>query len=201
MSDLTTIARPYAKAAFDFAVDKGELDQWGQMLTFAAEVAQNDDVHNLLSGSMTAEKLAEVFIVICGEQFDEFGQNLIKVMAENGRLMAFPDVCKQFLLLKQEHEKEIEHRQAKQGQHCRWTQVWVGVLGEPDRENAALVDDPFRVGRVLRDERRNLIGIGCGLPSGEHRTCSVYHADRNGFDGNVEANIMRQGRSPSRLVL
>ncbi|TKF31338.1 F0F1 ATP synthase subunit delta [Vibrio kanaloae] len=108
MSDLTTIARPYAKAAFDFAVDKGELDQWGQMLTFADEVAQNDDVHNLLSSSMTAEKLAEIFIVICGEQFDEFGQNLIKVMAENGRLMAFPDVCKQFLLLKQEHEKEID---------------------------------------------------------------------------------------------
>ncbi|KWT99962.1 F0F1 ATP synthase subunit delta [Vibrio toranzoniae] len=108
MSDLTTIARPYAKAAFDFAVDKGELDQWGQMLTFAAEVAQNDDVHNLLSSSMTAEKLAEIFIVICGEQFDEFGQNLIKVMAENGRLMAFPDVCTQFLLLKQEHEKEID---------------------------------------------------------------------------------------------
>ncbi len=33
MSDLTTIARPYAKAAFDFAVDKGQLDQWGQMLS------------------------------------------------------------------------------------------------------------------------------------------------------------------------
>ena len=49
MSNLTTIARPYAKAAFDFAVEKGELDQWSQMLSFAAEVAQNDDVHNLLS--------------------------------------------------------------------------------------------------------------------------------------------------------
>ena len=108
MSDLTTIARPYAKAAFDFAVEKGELDQWSQMLSFAAEVAQNNDIHNLLSSSLTAEKLAEVFIVVCGEQFDEFGQNLIKVMAENGRLMAFPDVCKEFLLLKQEHEKEID---------------------------------------------------------------------------------------------
>ena len=99
MSDLTTIARPYAKAAFDFAVEKGELDQWSQMLSFAAEVAQNNDIHNLLSSSLTAEKLAEVFIAVCGEQFDEFGQNLIKVMAENGRLMAFPDVCKEFLLL------------------------------------------------------------------------------------------------------
>jgi len=108
MSDLTTIARPYAKAAFDFAVEKGELDQWSQMLSFAAEVAQNNDIHNLLSSSLTAEKLAEVFIAVCGEQFDEFGQNLIKVMAENGRLMAFPDVCKEFLLLKQEHDKEID---------------------------------------------------------------------------------------------
>lgn len=108
MSDLTTIARPYAKAAFDFAVEKGELDQWSLMLSFAAEVAQNNDIHNLLSSSLTAEKLSEVFIAVCGEQFDEFGQNLIKVMAENGRLMAFPDVCKEFLLLKQEHEKEID---------------------------------------------------------------------------------------------
>lgn len=51
MSDLTTIARPYAKAAFDFAVEKGALDQWGQMLSFAAEVAKNEQMHELLTGS------------------------------------------------------------------------------------------------------------------------------------------------------
>ncbi|TKF16998.1 F0F1 ATP synthase subunit delta [Vibrio genomosp. F6] len=108
MSDLTTIARPYAKAAFDFAVEKGELDQWGQMLTFAAEVAKNDEIADLLSGSVSAEQLSEIFIAICGEQFDEFGQNLIKVMAENGRLKAMPEVCEEFLMLKQEHEKKID---------------------------------------------------------------------------------------------
>ena len=107
MADMTTIARPYAKAAFDFAVEKGQLDQWGQMLSFAAEVANNEQVHELLTSSMSADKLAEVFVAVCGEQVDEFGQNLIKVMAENGRLEALPDVCAEFLLLKQEHEKEI----------------------------------------------------------------------------------------------
>ncbi len=40
MSDMTTIARPYAKAAFDFAVENGELAQWAEMLTFASEVAK-----------------------------------------------------------------------------------------------------------------------------------------------------------------
>lgn len=107
MSDMTTIARPYAKAAFDFAVEKGQLDQWGQMLSFAAEVANNEQIHELLTSSTSADKLAEIFVAVCGEQVDEFGQNLIKVMAENGRLEALPDVCAEFLLLKQEHEKEI----------------------------------------------------------------------------------------------
>ncbi|NOH81448.1 F0F1 ATP synthase subunit delta [Vibrio sp. RE86] len=107
MSDMTTIARPYAKAAFDFAVEKGQLDLWGQMLSFAAEVANNEQIHELLTSSTSADKLAEIFVAVCGEQVDEFGQNLIKVMAENGRLEALPDVCAEFLLLKQEHEKEI----------------------------------------------------------------------------------------------
>jgi F-type H+-transporting ATPase subunit delta len=107
MADMTTIARPYAKAAFDFAVERNQLDQWGQMLSFAAEVANNEQIHELLTSSMSADKMAELFVSICGEQVDEFGQNLIKVMAENGRLQALPDVCTEFLLLKQEHEKEI----------------------------------------------------------------------------------------------
>ena len=107
MSNLTTIARPYAKAAFDFAVEKEQLDHWGHMLSFAAEVANNEQIHELLTSSMSADKLAEIFVAVCGEQVDEYGQNLIKVMAENGRLQALPDVCAEFLLLKQEHEKEI----------------------------------------------------------------------------------------------
>jgi F-type H+-transporting ATPase subunit delta len=107
MADMTTIARPYAKAAFDFAVERDQLDQWDQMLSFAAEVANNEQIHELLTSSLSADKMADLFVSICGDQVDEFGQNLIKVMAENGRLEALPDVCAEFLLLKQEHEKEI----------------------------------------------------------------------------------------------
>ncbi|MGP8308569.1 F0F1 ATP synthase subunit delta [Vibrio sp. YIC-376] len=108
MSDLTTIARPYAKAAFDFAVEKDQLDQWGQMLSFAAEVAKNEQMSELLTSSFSAEKMAEIFVAVCGEQVDANGQNLLKVMAENGRLTALPDVCEQFFILKKEHEKEID---------------------------------------------------------------------------------------------
>jgi len=108
MSDLTTIARPYAKAAFDFAVEKQQLTQWSEMLAFAAEVTNNEQINELLTGSAPAEKLAEIFIAICGEQFDEFCQNLLKVMAENGRLQALPDVFEQFVALKKEFEKNVD---------------------------------------------------------------------------------------------
>lgn len=108
MSELTTIARPYAKAAFDLAVEKSELDQWSEMLAFAAEVARNETIAELLDGSYSAEKLTEIFLSVCGEQLNELGQNLIKVMAENGRLKALPEVCAQFMALRHELEKQID---------------------------------------------------------------------------------------------
>ncbi|WP_407331794.1 F0F1 ATP synthase subunit delta [Enterovibrio sp. 27052020O] len=108
MSELTTIARPYAKAAFDLAVEKSELDQWSEMLTFAAEVARNETIDDYIGGMHSAEKLTEIFISVCGEQLNELGQNLIKVMAENGRLTALPEVCIQFLALRQDYEKQID---------------------------------------------------------------------------------------------
>jgi len=108
MSELTTVARPYAKAAFDYAVEQGTIEQWQGMLVFAAEVTKNQDMRQLLTGTMAAEQLAEVFINVCGEQLDPAGQNFIKVLAENKRLVALPHISSLFDALKAEHDKEVE---------------------------------------------------------------------------------------------
>lgn len=55
MSELTTVARPYAKAAFDFAVEKDAIAKWQEMLAFAGEVAANEDMHQLLTGAVAAD--------------------------------------------------------------------------------------------------------------------------------------------------
>ncbi len=107
MSDLTTIARPYAKAAFEFSVEKGALDQWSEMLTFAADVANDPQMVDLLNKAIAAEKIADIFVSVC-DQFDEHGKNLLKVLAQNGRLKALPEICKEFLVLRQEHEHQID---------------------------------------------------------------------------------------------
>ncbi|ATZ13201.1 F0F1 ATP synthase subunit delta [Erwinia amylovora] len=108
MSEFTTVARPYAKAAFDFAVEHQGVDRWQQMLAFAASVASNEQMTDLLSGALAPEALSETFIAICGDQLDEAGQNLIKVMAENGRLPTLTAVLEQFIQLRAAHDATAE---------------------------------------------------------------------------------------------
>lgn len=106
--DMITIARPYAKAAFDFAVEKKAVDNWLSMLSFAAVVAQNDEMDEVINGNLNAEKMADVFLAVCGEQLDEQGQNLIKAMAVNGRLSVLPAVVQEFAAMKAELDREVE---------------------------------------------------------------------------------------------
>lgn len=108
MSELTTVARPYAKAAFDVAVEQKALDKWSTMLSFAAEVAMNDTVATLLASGESPERIADLFIQVCGDEVDEYGQNLLKVMAENGRLAALPEVQALYVQLVTEHQKQAD---------------------------------------------------------------------------------------------
>lgn len=108
MSELTTVARPYAKAAFDFAVEHQTVPQWQEMLTFAGQVADNEAMHQLLTGAVAPETLAEMFINICGEQLDQHGQNFVKVLAENERLLVLPHISVLFDGFKAEYDKEVE---------------------------------------------------------------------------------------------
>jgi F-type H+-transporting ATPase subunit delta len=108
MSELTTVARPYAKAAFEFAVEHSAINKWQEMLGFAAEVSKNETIHELSTGAMAADKLADLYINVCGDTLDTHGQNLIKVLAENKRLTTLSEISALFDLLKADYEKEVE---------------------------------------------------------------------------------------------
>ncbi|MEG3756123.1 F0F1 ATP synthase subunit delta [Psychromonas sp. B3M02] len=108
MSELTTVARPYARAAFEFAVSNNNIEAWSAMLFFASEVAQDATMANVLTRDKAPQELAELFINVCGDQLDENGQNLIKVLAENGRLSVLPRVAQLFADLETEYKKEVD---------------------------------------------------------------------------------------------
>ena len=55
MAELSTLARPYAKAAFEYARDNGQLSQWLEQLGTAAAVVQDGAMQAVLNSLVPAE--------------------------------------------------------------------------------------------------------------------------------------------------
>ncbi|MFT6927332.1 MAG: F-type H+-transporting ATPase subunit delta [Psychromonas sp.] len=108
MSELTTVARPYARAAFEFAVDNNKIEAWSEMLFFSAEVVNNPTMVKILTSDKAAQELAKLFLNVCEDQLDENGLNFIKIMAENGRLSVLPRVAQLFAGLEDEYKKQVD---------------------------------------------------------------------------------------------
>lgn len=109
MAELNTVARPYTKAAFEHAVDKGNLDQWSEMLTTAAAVSQHETMTLVLGNpGLTSEQKAQAMISVCEEQMDDSAQNFIVLLAENQRLALLPKISEQFEQLKASQQKSVD---------------------------------------------------------------------------------------------
>ena len=108
MADTITIARPYAKAAFDFAVEKNNVDQWLEMITFIGQVASDVTVIKMLKAMTGTADKVEFLVKLGGEQLDENGHNLLKVMAQNERLSVLPQVAELFAQYRDEFMKQVD---------------------------------------------------------------------------------------------
>lgn len=108
MSENITIARPYAQAAFQYAFEHQDLDGWQDMLTLSAALSEDASIKSLFVSDRRSTEIAELFIRIAGDKLSEHGQNLIKLMAHNDRLMLLPEVLALFSHYRQEKEKRVE---------------------------------------------------------------------------------------------
>lgn len=93
MAELTTIARPYAKAAFQYAQAKGEAAQWAETIGVLATVVADDKVSAYLEQpQLTAEQQAATLVDVCGDAVTDGAKNFIMQLAENKRLSALPEI-------------------------------------------------------------------------------------------------------------
>ncbi|MCL6268574.1 F0F1 ATP synthase subunit delta [Sansalvadorimonas sp. 2012CJ34-2] len=107
--ELTTCARPYAKAAFQHALGQNALDSWLEMLKSGAAVVRNDKVNVLLGmPSLTAEQKANAFIDVCGDSLSDSGRNFVRTLADNKRLTLLPQIAELFEALKAEQEQSVD---------------------------------------------------------------------------------------------
>ena len=96
MAELTTVARPYAKAAFEYANAEGKLELavWSTQLAKAALLVQDADFTRYLSRpSMTVAEQEAAFFTAFGEDLSPNVRNFISLVAANKRLMALPVIA------------------------------------------------------------------------------------------------------------
>jgi F-type H+-transporting ATPase subunit delta len=103
MADKITIARPYARAAFEEARAGEHLEDWSQSLQAAAQVVQDPRVASLLGNPhVTPEQLAQLVSDISGGRIGAHGANFVRTLATNGRLEFLPQIATLFDSFKDE---------------------------------------------------------------------------------------------------
>jgi len=109
MAELSTLARPYAKAVFEYAEAAGTLEQWSSALAVLGAVVADATMEKLLaSPAFTTGQQADALIEICAESLDEKGRNLVQLLAENRRLPLLPFIREQYEVLKLQRQRTVD---------------------------------------------------------------------------------------------
>ena len=109
MAEPSTIARPYAEAAFKLADAQGKLADWSAALANLAAVAADARVQAAIGDpNLSAAKVAGLFISILSGKLTGETENFVRVLAENGRLGVLGEIRAQYEALKNEREGMVE---------------------------------------------------------------------------------------------
>ena len=109
MSELTTTARPYARALFELASDADNLTEWSETLAFMGAIVSHDDVRALLDDpKMTKQSAAAAIIKLCDGKLDDKAENLVKQLAEYDRLEVIPEISALYEVMKDDAEGVVE---------------------------------------------------------------------------------------------
>lgn len=108
-SELSAVARPYAEAVFKRAKETGEQQAWSDALAFLSAVTSNRSVLGLLANpTLTRARLTELFFDIGDGKLSEEAQNLVRLVVENGRAAALPEIAGEYEALRSEDESRVD---------------------------------------------------------------------------------------------
>jgi F-type H+-transporting ATPase subunit delta len=175
MAEKVTIARPYAKAAFEFAREHGVLARWSDFLANASAVVTDDRVARLLlSPRVMPADLVGVIAGVCGsvsgESLGEPMGNFLETLAHNRRLGLLPHVATIFETLRADVENIADVQVAS-------------AMALNDAQRARLSD---ALARRLKREVRLHVDIDPSLIGGAIVRCGDFV-----IDGSLKARLQR----------
>lgn len=109
MAESITIARPYAKAAFQAAKESQAFSVWSDMLAYASTVALDENINLFLDHpALTSEQKAQLFIDVCGDNLTAEGKNFVFILSEHNRLGLVSEISTLYELLKAQLEQTVD---------------------------------------------------------------------------------------------
>jgi len=108
MSNATTLARPYAKAAFELAGADNATDRWNEMLALASALVTEETMATLLeSPQLTSSQVVQVLSDAGGDTFDSRFGDFLTVLSENKRFSLLPEITDLYQRLREEADKVL----------------------------------------------------------------------------------------------
>ncbi len=110
--NFAAVARPYAQAVFELASAAGQLSVWSDVLHAAAQIVGDPRVAALIDApGADNRKLIDLVVGIATKAGDGIEtakvSNLLKLLAENRRLYALPDIARAYDAPKIEVENRV----------------------------------------------------------------------------------------------
>jgi F-type H+-transporting ATPase subunit delta len=85
------------------------VESWGEALALLAAVASDASMQELLDQPrLGKEQKGELMLKVISDKLNQQQQNLVRLMAENDRLKALPEVAHQFEIYRAEAEGKVE---------------------------------------------------------------------------------------------
>ncbi|MEX0914414.1 MAG: F0F1 ATP synthase subunit delta [Wenzhouxiangellaceae bacterium] len=105
----TTLARPYARAAFNLADQSATLDAWSRLLEKAAEAVRTEAMRRVIGHPRVDDaRLIGVFEEVLGESADRAFKSFLKVLMHYRRLSLLPEIAAQFETLRRASEHRLK---------------------------------------------------------------------------------------------
>ena len=114
MAEYSGIARPYAEAVFAIARNAGQLAGWSDTLHAAGYAVSVEVFARMINAPGTDDAVVVGIIAdvcrqaVTAEVDESQTRNLLRLLAENGRLPVLPEIARQFDKLKTKVENRID---------------------------------------------------------------------------------------------
>ncbi len=109
MTDLATLARPYAEAVFKIAKQSNAVEQWSDMLTFLSALASDADIVATTNNPKVSKAtLQQLLLDISQDQLNQEGINFLKLLVENGRVTLLPEIAGLYEQSRAEDENYVD---------------------------------------------------------------------------------------------